>query len=287
MKKQMLLVSVFSGLVYLTLSSNSTGPAHTGNGDQTGRLGAAVTCAQNCHKDWGTGPFSTTTCKIELRRKDLGTGSAPVTGYIAGKTYIVTISGINSIELPKYGFQLTATIGNTAVGTFSNFPADVEQRIVSSIALVEHTAPLAGNFGSYATSFDWTAPATGGSAITFWGIINAVDGNSAYNNDRPSAGVSLVLQPATSVGGLTTANKFSIYPNPFTNTLTVKTENTIPGLYTINAFDLHGKKITEREVNVLSGVDVLTLSTEKWAPGYYTIQVMKGDYSETIPAVKR
>jgi hypothetical protein len=163
----------------------------------------------------------------------------------------------------------------------------VGQATGSGVTLVEHTAPLPGTSGNYSTSFEWTAPAGGGGAITFWGIINAVDGNNAYNNDRPSAGVSLVLQDATTVEAVTVENNFSTYPNPFTDDLNIKTGNAAPGLYTVKAFDLYGKKIVEQDVNVVPGASTLALHTGTWASGCYLLQITKDDHPEMLLVTKR
>lgn len=286
MKQNILLFSFFLGILYLSLSSNKTGPAHSGTRDKTGRLGSDSTCANTCHKDYSTGPIGTTTCTIALRRKDWGASSAPVTGYIAGKTYIVTISGSNTISLPKYGFQLTATIGSATVGTFSNFPANVGQATASGVTLVEHTTPLSGTSGNYATSFEWAAPSSASGAITFWGIINAVDGNNAYNNDAPSPGASVILQDVTSVETVYSESKVNVYPNPFTAKLNVKIGKAIPGSYTINAYDLHGRKLASSQANGSIANNEISFNTSEWPGGIYLIQTVKDGIQTTVQVMK-
>lgn len=290
MKKQTLLLSLFLGIIYLTLSSNQTGPAHNGNGERTGRPAAAsTTCATatSCHKKYTADNAGTTTCKIELRRKDLGTGSTPVMTYIPGQTYIVTISGSNTTSLPKFGFQFTAISGSTSIGTFGNFPANVGQQTVSAVTLVEHTTPLNGTSGNYTASFEWTAPSTASGAIVFWGILNAVDGNGSYNHDAPSPTTSLTLQATTSVESVIAENNATAYPNPFTNELNIKIGNAPAGSYTIHVFGQHGEKIITQQLDITSGTNGMALHTDSWPSGYYIIQITSGIYSEMIPIAKR
>jgi hypothetical protein len=283
MKQKTLLFSAFAGILYLTLSSNDIGPAHAGNGDRTGRLGSTLTCASsNCH----TGTIGTTTCTIEIRRKDWGASSAPVNGYILGKTYLVTVKGDNSSALPKYGFQLTAVNGSSTPGTFGSFPANVGAKAVGSAMLVEHTMPLSGSSGLYQTTFEWTAPTTTAGAITFWGIMNAVDGTGNENGDRTSASVSVVLADVTSVGNVTAENSINVYPNPFTTKLNIKVENAAPGTYTVNAYDIHGKKLISNEVRLTSANNEATLNTTEWSHGVYFVQIINGEVQKTMQVIK-
>src|SRR5690349_6756784 len=90
MKQKLLLFTACAAFIYLTFSSNASGPAAIGNGDKTGRIVPSQTCSTpGCH---GTGAPGTT-CSIEVRRKEWGATSTPVNGFLPGKTYLVTIKG--------------------------------------------------------------------------------------------------------------------------------------------------------------------------------------------------
>lgn len=100
MRKKSLLITATTAIIYLTLSSYSGGPAHNGTGNMTGSPGSAGNCT-GCHSGGG----GTTTGAIIVRLKSAGTGSLPVTSYVAGETYTVTITGGNlTAGLDDFGF---------------------------------------------------------------------------------------------------------------------------------------------------------------------------------------
>ena len=104
MRKKSLLITATTAIIYLTISSYSGGPAHNMEGNKTGSPGSSSTCS-GCHSGGG----GTTTGAIEVRLKSAGASSTPVTSYVAGETYIITITGGNpTAGLDDFGFQFTA-----------------------------------------------------------------------------------------------------------------------------------------------------------------------------------
>lgn len=271
MKLRTLLFISFAALIYITLSSTASGPAQW-DGDRTGRM--TQTCAATgCH----TASGGSTTCNIEIRKKSSGPGGAIVTKYIKDTVYTVTIKGTNTTK-PKFGFQLTAVSGSNATGTFSNLPVNTHSFTVSGVPIIEHTAALAkAATGNDSVSIDWKA--SDDTAASFYGIINAVDGNAASTNDAVSNPVNITLQKTTTVSNIKNETSMIAYPNPFSNTLMLTIKHA--GNYSLSVFDLHGKKIAEQ---VTSGN--FSFNTENWVTGYYLIQIEKDSERQLISVIK-
>jgi hypothetical protein len=198
--KRTLLLTAFSGMLYLGVTSASSGPGGQSlNG--TGSPGANTTCG-NCHG----GGAGTTTATVELRKLSTGTSGPVVTQYQADTVYLVKVVG-NNANLSHFGFQLTAlNSANTNAGVFTNVTGSMHIASVGSKNIVEHTAQLAKTNNQYEASFRWTAPATGAGTVTFYGVINGVDNTGQVNNDKPSAPFSVALtESTTSVKELNTA----------------------------------------------------------------------------------
>lgn len=167
-----------------------------GTGAETG-LGNSAGCGQGCHTS-GT----TTTINIEL-----DSAGIPTTRYVAGKSYTVKLTGKNTstTSLPKFGFQIGSIVGASATTTPVNagswvapFPTNTKYVAPKAgkfvVGIVEQTAALAATSGSggngttYVQTFNWTAPASGTGTISFWAVINAVNGNGSDSGDKYNTG---------------------------------------------------------------------------------------------------
>ncbi|NDC43363.1 MAG: hypothetical protein EBZ77_17740, partial [Chitinophagia bacterium] len=130
----------------------------------------------------------------------LDSSGVPVNHYIAGNTYNITIKGVNtsSSSYPAFGFTLTAvkaagagTTSATNAGTLasSGLPSGCVNRTLGSLNLIEHSTSLGYSSGSggsgtvYTRSISWTAPATGSGTVILFGVLNAINNNSASSGD--------------------------------------------------------------------------------------------------------
>lgn len=279
--KRILLFTATSGLLYLTLSSNSVGPAAMGL-NATGSPGSGTSCG-GCH---GGGP-GTTTAAVEIRKLSAGPNSPIVTQYMPDTNYIVKIVG-NHATLTHFGFQLTALrSSNTNAGTFSNLSGSVHSSTVGGKLIIEHAAQIAKTNNQYEATFNWKAPAAGTGTVTFYGIINAVDNNSQVGGDKPSSPFTKALTETTpaSVGQFSADVKIVSYPNPVTDKLNITIENAESGAYTIRAFDMNGKILATHAANVEKKYNT-TINTGTWASGIYHIKIAKGSLSQTITVTK-
>lgn len=282
MKKKLLLFNLFAGFAALVLMSYATGPASSPNnqGNRTGSPGSNGTCAgSNCH----AATSSATTGSIVVKMK--GSNDAE-NKYLPGKTYVITLTG-NHVSLNKFGFQLVAlNSSNQAIGTFANPSAGSK---ISTGSIVEHGTPLSrssGGTGPFEATVEWTAPAANSGPVTFYGIINAVSGDGTRGGDAPSNTISKALTDGTNVNNVDNKMSVTTYPNPAKNSLVVKIDNASSGSYTINAFDVTGKKMMEETFNNNDLMLVKTINTEKWASGMYHVQIIKDGMRHITPVMK-
>jgi hypothetical protein len=277
MKQKFLLFTGSVFILFLSLSSYKNGPAAANQSDFTGRIVGQNCFMAGCH----SGGSGTTTCTLQVRRKDWGPTSTPVTGFISGMKYIVTISGQNT--LPKFGFQVCAVSAGASVGTFSALPTGVhEGTATGGIKIVEHSAPLAKDTGGmYKVSFEWTAPSIT-TPISFHGILNAVNGDSAVTGDKPSGTVNVTLQDHTSIANLVEERSdFIAYPNPVVgNVLNIHLKNAAQGNYTVRVYDAKGSTIYNQATNHTGSDFDVIVNTEKWSSGLYFIQ-LQSDYRDS------
>lgn len=285
MRKKSLLITATTAIIYLTISSYSGGPAHNMEGNKTGSPGSSSTCS-GCHSGGG----GTTTGAIEVRLKSAGASSTPVTSYVAGETYIITITGGNpTAGLDDFGFQFTAlkSSDNTTTGTYSNFGAMTHGFPTATPTIVEHNQAIPKTAGVYEVSFDWTAPATAVGGINMYAIINAVDKDGSVSGDRPSSTISLALVDKTSVAKITSEVVVKAYPNPVLNTLTIDLDKADAGIYTVQAYNMKGATVAAMEMNIGPGSYTGSVNTSAWAPGMYFISIQKDGYKHVVPVVKQ
>ncbi|RYD54783.1 MAG: T9SS type A sorting domain-containing protein [Sphingobacteriales bacterium] len=280
MKKKFLLFTLFAGFSTTALMSYSSGPASSPNnaGNRTGSPGAQGTCASSgCHN----ADAAATTGAITVKMKG---GTSMENKYMPGKTYVITITGSHA-TFSRFGYQIVALNGSNAnIGTFAN-PSNSSK--ISLNTIVEHAAALPKNSsGNFEASVEWTAPATSSGPVTFYGIINAVNANGQSSGDAVSNRIDKVLADGTNVADVNSQMTVTTYPNPATNKVAVKIENAGTGTYTINAFDLAGKKMMERTVVNNSNTLLETIEIEKWAAGLYHVQIMKDGVKHVTPIMK-
>jgi hypothetical protein len=131
----------------------------------------------------------------------LDSAGVPVSRYVAGGSYNITITGVNNStsSLRGFGFQLTAvntaragTTSATQAGTFptTGLPTGCQNTGVGSLRLIEQSSRLSPSTGTggtgttYSRSIPWTAPSAGTGAIVLYGVINAVDASGATGGDK-------------------------------------------------------------------------------------------------------
>lgn len=286
MKKKSLLFTIFAGIVYLSLSSNASGPITNNNGVAIGSPGANKTSCSDgttCH----TGGATNGTIIDSVIVRDKST-NAIVESYSPGKTYAISVNGHNANLLSKFGFQALMLKGdNTNAGTLTATMANTAVKTANSFKVVEHTAVITSAIAILRAEFEWTAPPANTGAVTLYSMINAVNGNSASSGDQVSTQITKTLAENLSIGDVENSISLTAYPNPVNNLLKLKMENAASGKYQVSAFDMTGRLVYNNELNVVSASQESHINTKTWPAGLYQLSITKDGQKHIIPIVKQ
>lgn len=307
MKRRNLLVLAVVAVSAIIFSSYKSGPANNGydcTGAETGNGNFAGCGSSGCHGSLGA---ATTGIAVTLELDSAGTA---VTSYKPGVVYSVKISGTNntSNSLPKFGFQVTCIQGSTAqatptnAGTFAStgLPTNVRYEAAQSglyvTNIVEHKAAITATSGTggsgttYVESFNWTAPVAGTGTVSFWGVLNAVNGDGNEGSaDKWNTNHLTITEQSIATGiteAATNSLNVSVFPNPATNYVQLQMNNAENGVYELNVFDVNGKKVASHNVEVSGGELLTTLNSAAWVPGMYLVQVSKNGVQKVVSVVK-
>ena len=211
MKKNSIVFTLLLAFLYIVLSSDIDGAAHHGHGNLTGSpTGGTAHCqTSSCH---GANKAQTL---VTLQVLDTST-MMPITVYNALQTYLVTIDGNDTAvttSLPGFGFMASAVLGNhTQAGTYTipsaltgkihTYPCGVTTVVENSLVL----PATASGVNKYSTQFYWTAPPVASDSVSFYSVLNAVNGNGSSSGDYPNASpvVTIYENPATATCGIPT-----------------------------------------------------------------------------------
>ena len=263
MKKHTFIYLIAASVCGFTLTSYKTG-AGTNGYDCTGAetaLGNPAGCAAGCHS---SSAITAINVSIELDSAGVST-----THYIGGGNYTVKLSGTNTstTSLPKFGLQMGCIKGSTALATpvnagtwstscptFTHYAAPQSGNFV--VGVVEHTSPIAATTGTggsgttYVKSFTWTAPVAGTGTISFWGVINAGNGNGNSDSGDHWNKTHIVINEWGTTGianaGSTASDfKLSLFPNPATENIHLTYSLDKQCVVSIKIFDLNGRLASE------------------------------------------
>ena len=285
MKKRTFIYLIALCLVSFIISSYSHGAASNGydcTGAETG-LGNPAGCS--CHNA-GT----TTTVTIEL-----DSAGTPTTHYKGGKTYTVKITGKNTstTSLPKFGFQLGVIKGSAAVTTPVNagsftapYPTGTSYNAPSSgnyvVGLVEQTSAQTATTGSggsgttYVETFNWTAPVAGTGTISFWGVVNAVNGDGGTSGDKYNLNHVIINEwpLGTGIAGIETASdfNFTLFPNPTTDKIYLRYNLEKSSHVSLTLYDIAGKFVMELQNGTINaGEQQIDANVSSLQKGIYIV----------------
>jgi hypothetical protein len=291
MKQKTLLFSALAIFTAIVFSSNKNGPVAAGTGNRTGSNGTAANCSgSGCHAS------NTTNTNFNLLTILDSPTVTQVTSYIPGKTYYINFGAQSSnTNLKNYGFQLSVVqASNTSMqaGSLDSLPLNNQPhgivRTSGSLQILEHykpaSAPLTSGKRQALIGGMWHAPASSVGPVKFFCTVNMTDSSNTSLGDEPN-NVTYTLNPS-SVSDLENHVSISTYPNPFNNYLEIRMENAEAGNYTINAYDLHGRKICAQELKLTTATYKASINTAEWPKGIYLVQVVKDGMQKTIQVVK-
>lgn len=209
MKRNLFVFTAFLGMLYIVLCSDIDGAAHHGHGNLTGSPTGAVGHCQTSSCHGGNNPLTI----AQLQVLDTTT-MLPVTTYNALQTYLVTLTGNDTgvtTNLPGFGFMVSAVLGNhTQAGTYT-IPTALAGSIhtfgCGATTVVEHSAVLpqdVAGINKYSIQFYWTAPPPASDSVSFFSLLNAVNGDGGKTGDYPDAApiVTIYENAATATCGI-------------------------------------------------------------------------------------
>ena len=295
MKKKFLLLPLAAGFAFISLSSYSSGAGASGfnaTGAETGSSTNTGCTSGGCHS---AGASVNVTIVLD-------SAGVAVTHYKAGLVYTVKIRGVNNttLTLPKYGLQLTSIRGTspsgtpTNVGSWATSLADSLRYTAGSGGIdcnvVEHRRAITATSGTggtgtvYEQSFQWTAPASSGSGtISFWGVVNAVNGNGNTSGDAFNTANITVQEWAvpTGVDNVVAGLGVKAFPVPFTNVLNLDL-GSATGTTNVTVSDMSGRIIALQTLNS----NTASINTGSWAQGIYAVTIENEGRREVISVVK-
>lgn len=202
MKKNLLIaistcVAIALSLSSLSVTSDPSGAvAGVANDPSSGN----ATCT-NCHSGTAT---TATPSQAAI------TSTIPAAGYTPGTTYTITAT-VNYTGRSMFGFQISPqNSAGTKLGTLINTGS--QTKLVGSSKYITHTQAGISGSNTKSWTFDWTAPAAGTGAVTFYGAFMAANNNGGTGGD-------IVYKTSYSVAEAVASGVNEIQSN--TNALTV------------------------------------------------------------------
>ena len=196
MKKKIIVSSIALLIVALTMMSSNSG--------QMGAAGSGCSCHGS--------PSASTVITL--------TG-IPVTGYVPGTAYSVTLSASN----PSYAVIFGAKAGFDLLfsgGALSNAPA---QTTINGLELL-HSSGKTLTSGNVSWTFTWTAPAAGTGPITANIAVNMTNGNGNTSGDAYNmANLTLLEAVSTALPTISNLASSAITTNAATVSANVNANN--------------------------------------------------------------
>jgi hypothetical protein len=150
-------------------SSYSSGPPGDYTGSPASDVGGGIsTCSSSqngCHSGGSVDGSLSLSSNI---------GSA----YVNGQTYQITVS-LNDPDMVQGGFQLSAIDDtNIGIGTFTPIANTAFLNGAGDPTIINHSSPLVSS-PTATWIFNWTAPSTGSSPVSFYCCANAGNGGGS------------------------------------------------------------------------------------------------------------
>lgn len=191
------------------------------------------------------------------------TTDIPMIGYTPGDTYTITLSTPGATT-DKMGFQITCESFGDKTGTWIITNAQ-RTKIVGGTA-VTHTAAGTDPQGMpNSWTMDWTAPASGTGAVSFWASVNA--SNNSGTNLGDMIYVTSVTVPESNIGIAENLESKvgKIYPNPATEKAMID----LPEGSMVRIFDQLGHEVMSLKAG--ASTTVLDVSSLERGVYYFTI----------------
>ncbi|HQV53393.1 MAG: T9SS type A sorting domain-containing protein [Flavobacteriales bacterium] len=218
--------------------------------------GGSLTCTA-CHE----GPHATPV--IGLITSDI-----PAEGYTPNTTYTITAM-IASAGHTRFGFEISPqNPDGDFIGTLVNTGTETQLNGAGSNYITHSFDGIEGE-DSRTWTFDWIAPPQGTGSATFYGAFNVTNSDFTQNEDTIYTSTLLVPEAlSTSTAELgTTERAFTVFPNPTTALITIKTSSLVGSMFMIT--DQAGHQVSSGKLNNVS----TTIDLSRSAAGAYSVRI--------------
>ncbi len=269
--------------------SNSDGRADSQGWGNTGApgdqmLGTVPRTCMSCHST-GTGVDMTQTIEI------FDDMNEPVTNYTPGQTYRVIVTNIVGSGSPTgFGFQivnLKAAEGEDGddSASFSNPSGNAKIAVASNTGrqYTEH------NGVSETNSFevDWTAPAQGTGAVTFYACGNAVNENGMTSGDAAACStLELAEADPSSVSNPNGGINIYLFPNPVQEEMKITLVSDASAEFDVEVYDMQGRLMIKDIVAFGTGESTYIVNVNNLAKGTYLVKFSNEEKVATAKMLK-
>lgn len=266
MKKMIMSLIVLS--LPVTILAYSGGPPN-------GRTGAPgeLTCQNGCHSSF---PLNS------------GDGAVSISGpefFFPGQTYTVTIN-LDDPGQSRWGFEFTQ-LGQGSIAITDNTHTQMENS--GGNIYVKHTSmgTHANTPGPTSWEFDWTAPDTPPSQITFYAAGNGANNNGNNSGDYIYTTSFTTTLATTGIGNdpfasLPSHIRINNYPNPFNAQTTISYNLPVSGQATLEIYNLNGQMVERLVDKVLSaGKQSVVWNANNVPSGIYFYRLSAGGINST------
>ncbi|MES2140261.1 MAG: choice-of-anchor V domain-containing protein [Bacteroidota bacterium] len=254
-------ISIFAmvmGSIFISeYSSPAIGSTSGSPAGRTGSPGDGVSCAASgCHAGGAT------------TQAGLITSDIPIEGYSPGQTYTIT-GTITTSGKTKFGFQISPqnTTGNLQ-GSLIVTNTSTTKLVGTGKYITHKSTGTSFPSGTATWSFNWTAPAQGSGALTFYGAFNSSNNNGSSSGDVISLSSLAVTEGPVGIADIyNNSNQVIVYPNPVSDKLFITTSLTGSENMTVDIIDVAGKLV--REIKSTDG----SIDFNDITKGYYILKI--------------
>jgi hypothetical protein len=194
-------------------------------------------------------------------------------------TFDVTLNAINGTDTSTTSQSITVQVAAAPTANFnSNSPVYMPNSAIYFTNSSANSSVYAWAFGDGNISSDANPWNTYASAGVY--TVNLISANYICPNDT----ASIVVEVINTVGIYENqTDQFAIYPNPFTNTITID-GLLLKGAATVNIYTTDGKLVYHQENVRIETNEIIGLV--KLAAGSYIIEVSQDVYNEKYRIIK-
>lgn len=261
-------------LIVLGLNSIGYAKQDGAPSSNTNSPGDGQTCARtSCH----TGSASA--------REGLITTNVPASGYLAGNTYLITVS-IDEVGITEFGFQASpqSTAGDL-MGVMELIDV-TDTKLVGAGKYITHTSAGTDGTDTKTWTFNWTPDASTG-PVTFYTAINASnDGDNATGDKIYTSFIAVNEDPANIPVSIATLNpiRFDV-ATIAQNEVAVTVVTPLNDPIVIDVLDLNGRIVSSNNYDFANGTFIIPIS--EFMAGLYFIRISNAQGQLTKQFFKR